>query len=148
MPKTKKPKKPYPDFPLFPHATGQWAKKIRGKMFYFGTDAEAALKKYTAERDDLQAGRTPRATPVGGVSIRDLCNRFLTAKKRLLESGELVPRRGATTTTLAKPSLKRSARNVSSWIWSATTSNGSAFRSLKDVARLRWATKCAASGRF
>ena len=34
------PQKPRPDFPLFPHLRGYWAKKVRGKLVYFGKVAD------------------------------------------------------------------------------------------------------------
>ena len=89
--KRKTTKKPYKDFPLRLHATGQWCKKIRQKTVYFGTDPDAALRKYLEQRDDLQAGRTPRVTG-DGLTVRDLANRFLTQKKSMVDSGELSPR--------------------------------------------------------
>src|SRR5947209_11932484 len=89
-----KPAKPYPEFPLFPHATGRWAKKIRGKLHYFGpwSDSDAALTKYLAEKDALIAGRKPRELDTGGLNVKTVANRFLYAKQALVDTGELSPR--------------------------------------------------------
>jgi hypothetical protein len=89
----KKPKKPYPDFPLTPHNCGAWMKKINGRIHYFGRWArmvngvltrvdgdgwKEALEQYKAVADDLHAGRTPRVD-WDGLTVAELCNRFLTA---------------------------------------------------------------------
>jgi integrase len=91
--KREKPAKLTPDFPLFPHASGVWAKKIRGKLHYFGpwADPEGALQKYLAERDALHAGKKPKPEP-GTVTVKELCNAFLNHKQALLDNGELGPR--------------------------------------------------------
>ena len=85
-----KPVKPYPGFPLFPHANGLWAKKIRGKLHYFGPwkDAQAALDLYLEQRDDLHAGRRPRQFG-DGFTVRDLANHFLTSKQRQVDADEI-----------------------------------------------------------
>ena len=88
-----KPSKPYPDFPLFPHATKRWAKKIRGKMHYFGPwdDPIGSLNRYLQERDDLFAGRVPNRKREGA-RIADLCNQFLSDRQHRLDAGEIVLR--------------------------------------------------------
>src|SRR5262249_19129821 len=92
-PTTGKPSKPYPDFPLFPHATKRWAKKIRGMMHYFGPwdDPDGALKRYLEQKDALHAGRRPRDTSEE-VTVKVLANAFLNHKKAKLDAGELSPR--------------------------------------------------------
>src|ERR1051325_6720771 len=87
-----KPKKPYPEFPLTAHNNGKWCKKIRGRLYYFGpwSDPDGALQKYLDQKDDLHAGRTPRAD-VQEVRVKDVCNAFLAAKDQLVQAGELSP---------------------------------------------------------
>ena len=87
------PSKPYPEFPLFAHATGRWAKKIRGRTEYFGpwADPDGALDIYLKQNEALHAGRRPRPT-VGLITIKDVVNNFLTAKMTMRDGGELSPR--------------------------------------------------------
>ena len=74
-----KPVQPYDDFPLFPHASGRWAKKIHGRTEYFGSweaGWQKALDNYQAWRDDLYAGRRPAKQgmrPLAGHQPIPLC---------------------------------------------------------------------------
>ena len=93
--KTVKPKKPYPEFPLFAHQAKQWAKKIKGKMWYFGVwdDPMAALEKYNQDIHEIQAGRDPRRTRAhvssGQLSVYDLANLYLARQQRRIDTGEV-----------------------------------------------------------
>lgn len=97
--KNAKPSKPYSEFPLFAHQAQQWAKKIRGKMWYFGTwdDPDAALKRYLDEVNDIQAGRDPRRlkkahVSPGELSVYDLCNLYLARQENKSQSGQISKR--------------------------------------------------------
>jgi hypothetical protein len=63
-----KPAKPHPDFPLFPHTTKRWAKKIKGKLHYFGPwdNPDGAIQKYLDQRGNLYAGQTLRVPNTQG----------------------------------------------------------------------------------
>jgi len=82
-----RPPKPYPDFPLYPHPLGYWAKKIRGRLYYFGrwgrviggtmTRVECdgwkdTLELYKVQKDDPSAGRIPRSPADGPASYREI----------------------------------------------------------------------------
>lgn len=73
-----------------PHASGQWAKTIRGKQVYFGKwdDWKAAKAKYDAQYPpDGQPARTRECT-----TLADLLNTFRRQKRVVLEEGELTQR--------------------------------------------------------
>jgi len=82
--------KPHPDFPLYLHPSGQYAKKILGKTHYFGSDRDEALEKWLKEKDDLLAGREP--SNGDGLTVGRLSNLFLASKQLKVDSGELTQR--------------------------------------------------------
>ncbi|MFH1419293.1 MAG: hypothetical protein ABII12_13545 [Planctomycetota bacterium] len=91
--KKTKPKKPYTTSPLTPHANGQWCKKIRGRVHFFGVLAnpQAALDRYHAVAADLHAGRIPqhRSVPTSELTVKAVCNGFLNWQKDRMGAGEI-----------------------------------------------------------
>jgi integrase len=67
--RAQKPQKPYPDFPLFAHNNGSWAKKERGKIRCYGpwADPDAALAKYqgSTPAPKVTPSKTPAKRPPG-----------------------------------------------------------------------------------
>lgn len=69
------------DCPLFLADNGQWAKKIKGKRRYFGTDLDAALKRYANEKDHLLAGLTPPRADASP-TLGELANLYLESSRQ------------------------------------------------------------------
>lgn len=90
--------KPYDGFPLSAHThTNRWYKVIGGTRRYFGPldDWKAALERYEHEAPFWADGQTP--PPLGqkadeSRTVATLCNRFMEAKARQVEAGDLTPR--------------------------------------------------------
>lgn len=87
----KVPGKPYKSFPLTPHRSGQFCKKIRGKIHYFGSvsDPDAALKRYHEHAKGLHAGEIDHVNRTGDLTIAELANEFLAAKERKRANGDI-----------------------------------------------------------
>lgn len=101
-----RPAVPRKDFPLSPHASGKWMKKIRGTIRYFGRWAsvvngklervkgdgiEEAERLYNVYITALQSGNDPKQKE-HKVTLGELCGRFRTAKMRAMEAGEISQR--------------------------------------------------------
>ena len=91
--KTPRPNKPHPNFPLTASGNGQWCRRIAGTIHYFGPwgDWKAALERHNKEYPYLKARIAPPES-YDGITVGELCNRFLTTKQALLDSEEISDR--------------------------------------------------------
>jgi integrase len=92
-PAKKQTKKPHPDFPLTAHKNGQWVKKVRGKLHYFGPigDPQAALDKWNYEKEWLLAGKAV-PVPMEGITVSQLIDKYLNSKRDAVARGDLEER--------------------------------------------------------
>lgn len=96
------PPKPSPDFPLYPHRSGKWAKKIKGKTTYFGrwADPEGALAEYNALLAKMQASaKLPALRDLPShsslaprLTVTQAADKFLESKQKAVQRGELSER--------------------------------------------------------
>ncbi len=104
--KTTKVRKPYAGFPLYAHASGRWAKKIRSRTRFFGRwsycrdgqmipvedllgSAQEALEKFQRQWPQLAERYAPAPVSTRGCTLQHLCQSFLAMKRNRLELGEL-----------------------------------------------------------
>ncbi|XZE56136.1 tyrosine-type recombinase/integrase [Planctomycetaceae bacterium SH139] len=76
------------DCPLSHHRNGQWCKKVKGKLRYFGTDLDAALKRWAEEKDHLLAGLEPPRTDKSA-TLAELANLHHAYVKQQANEGNL-----------------------------------------------------------
>lgn len=84
----RKPRKPYPSFPLWASGNGQWCKKINGRRYFFGVWAkpDEALARYKAERVYLETGTTLKDE--SAVTIKRVINDYLNRLECKVDDGE------------------------------------------------------------
>ena len=80
-------------FPLTLHPTGQYCKKIKGKIHYFGTDKKLALERYLEQAAYLHGGQNATIPGSSGTtSINELCDLYLQYQHAKVLAGALTPR--------------------------------------------------------
>lgn len=86
-----KPKKPHPKFPLTAHRNGQWCKKIRGKIHFFGvwSDPDAALDNYHRNAAALHAGQSIVVAREDEFTLKELGNEYLAYQMERVNGGQI-----------------------------------------------------------
>jgi integrase len=77
-------------FPLTLHKTGQFCKKIKGKLYYFGKYKQKALELYLEQATYLHLGKTNEVKSSGNdISLKTLSNFYLDYQHHQAQSEEI-----------------------------------------------------------
>ena len=99
-------------FPLTLHPTSQYCKKIKGKLYYFGTDKQQALQRYLEQAAYLHSGKISKHNFVNSnLSLKTLCNLYLDYQESRSEIGEIKPRQVCDQTSRLRDFVKFIGRN-------------------------------------
>ena len=80
-------------FPLTLHPTGQYCKKIKGRIRYFGTDKKQALGRYLGQATYLHGcHRSMQMASNGKMTLKELCDLYLKYQDSKVLAGELTPK--------------------------------------------------------
>ena len=76
--KTTKRKTRSDKFPLTLHPSGQYCKKIKGKLYYFGSDKNHALEKYLSQASHLHGNKEQAQKKTNSeMTLNELCDLYL-----------------------------------------------------------------------
>jgi len=84
--------RPSNKYPLTLHQTGQYCKKIRGKMHYFGKDKQEALQRYYEQASALHTATDAPLPPATDLMLIDLCNLYIDHQSGRAKAGEIQER--------------------------------------------------------
>src|SRR3972149_7923209 len=88
--KTLKRKSRSDKFPLTLHTTGQYCKKVKGKMYYFGSDRKEALQKYLDQSTYLHGHQEDLQKPTEEhMTLKQLCDMYLKYQYSKLQAHDL-----------------------------------------------------------
>ena len=99
-------------FPLTLHKTGQYCKKIKGKIYYFGADKKLAYQKYLEQASCLHLSNDKKPISNSGISLKTMCNLYLDHQESRVDSGEIKQRQLYDQTRLLKPFVKFFGPNI------------------------------------
>lgn len=114
MPKSQNKRKTRSDkFPLTLHKTGQYCKKIRGKIYYFGTDRHQAYQRYLDQATYLHSGKAnPQNQNENDILIKLLCNMFIEHQQSRAVIGQIKLRHVYDQTQILKDFVRSVGPNI------------------------------------